>query len=203
YKLVSGNVMVTARLRASGKQTDTPTSVDSLAGLMARSPDNGSWQTGHENWVLVDAGHGSSASPLPQIETKTTVNSASELQLQPSVADWVYLRLVRVGPVVALLSHAEGMPWQLNACYMRPDLPAELQVGVNAFTDWQSIPDALVSNTLAYHQTALRGADYHPDLIARFDYVRFQRPPVPAAAIHALAAHRIGLGAGLASVMRP
>jgi hypothetical protein len=203
YKPVSGDFMVTARLRVSGRQTDTPTSVDSLAGLMARAPDSGPWQSGHENWVLVDSGHGSSASPLPQIETKTTVDSDSELQLQPSVADWVYLRLVRVGPVMALLSHAEAMPWQLNACYVRPDLPAELQVGVNAFTDWSSIPQALVSNTFAYHQTQLHGPDYHPDLIARVDYVRFQRPRVPAALTNAIAANRIGLGAWLAYVMRP
>jgi hypothetical protein len=134
---------------------------------------------------------------VPQFETKTTINSASELQHQSSVADWVYLRLVRVGPAAVMLSHREGMPWQLSACYVRPDLPAALQVGVNAFTDWLSIPQALKDNTPAYHQTALSGPDYHPDLIARFDYVRFQRPPVPAAVTAAIAANRISLGAWL------
>ncbi|HEY7094870.1 MAG TPA: hypothetical protein VH393_16935, partial [Ktedonobacterales bacterium] len=179
YKEVTGDYMVTARVRSSGKTSDTPTSAFSLAGLMSRAPRNitmNSWTPHGENWLFIATGYGNGGIDGPQFETKTTTNSASDLWLTPSRSDWVNLRVLRVGEVFLMLYQFTGGLWTLSRCFDRPDLPQTLQVGVHAYTDWNTITTRYPDDPAGFNRTTLTGPDTHPDLIVRDDYVRFQRP---------------------------
>jgi len=179
YKEVTGDYMVTARVRASGKTSDTPASTFSLSGLMSRAPRSvtmDSWTPHGENWLFIATGYGNGGIDGPQFETKTTTNSASDLWLTPSRADWINLRVLRVGEVFLMLYQFTGGPWTLSRCFDRPDLPQKLQVGVHAYTDWNTITTRYPDDPEGFNRTMLTGPDTHPDLIARDDYVRFQRP---------------------------
>jgi Protein of unknown function (DUF1349) len=184
YKYVTGDYMVTARVRVSGKTSDTPTSTFSLSGLMSRAPRNitmKSWTPHGENWLFIATGYGNGGIDGPQFETKTTTNSASDLWLTPSRADWVNLRVLRVGEVFLMLYQFAGGPWTLSRCFDRPDLPQTLQVGVHAYTDWNTITSRYPDDPEGFNRTTLMGQDTHPDLVARDEYVRFQRPAFPGA----------------------
>lgn len=74
---------------------------------------------------------------------------------------WVDLALARVGRKVVSLYRLPGAQWQVGARYDRPDLPARLQWGVNAYTSWTS-------------------AKPRPDLKADVDFVHFYQPHIPA-----------------------
>ena len=184
YKEVTGDYMVTARVRAAGKASDTPTIAFSLAGLMSRAPRNitmDSWTPHGENWLFIATGYGNGGIDGPQFETKTTTNSSSTLWLTRSRADWVNLRVLRVGEVFLMLYQFTGGPWTLSRCFDRPDLPQTLQVGVHAYTDWNTIISRYPDDPAGFNRTTLTGPDTHPDLIARDDYVHFQRPAFPGA----------------------
>ena len=184
YKEVTGDYMVTARVRASGKTGDTPTSAFSLSGLMSRAPraiTMESWTPHGENWLFIATGYGNGGIDGPQFETKTTTNSSSTLWLTRSRADWVNLRVLRVGEVFLMLYQFTGGPWTLSRCFDRPDLPQTLQVGVHAYTDWNTITSRYPDDPAGFNRATLTGPDTHPDLIARDDYVRFQRPVFPSA----------------------
>jgi hypothetical protein len=184
YKEITGDYMVTARVRASGKSSDTPTSAFSLAGLMSRAPRAitiDSWTPHGENWLFIATGYGNGGIDGPQFETKTTTNSASTLWLTPSRADWINLRILRIGEVFLMLYQFTGGPWTLRRCFDRPDLPQTLQVGVHAYTDWNTITTRYPDDPAGFNRATLTGPDTHPDLIVRDDYVRFQRPAFPDA----------------------
>ena len=80
-----------------------------------------------------------------------------------------------------MLYQFAGGPWTLSRCFDRPDLPKMLQVGVHAYTDWNTIVGRYQDDPAGFNRTTLTGPDTHPDLIARDDYVRFQRPAFPDA----------------------
>jgi hypothetical protein len=179
YKEVTGDYLVSARVRATGKLSDTPASAFSLSGLMSRAPRNitmETWTPHGENWLFIATGYGDGRIDGPQFETKTTKNSSSDLWLTPSRADWVNLRILRIGEVFLMLYQFTGGPWTLSRCFDRPDLPQTLQVGVHAYTDWNTITRLYADDPAGLNRATLTGSDTHPDLIARDDYVRFQRP---------------------------
>jgi len=206
YKEVTGDFMVTTHIRANGKHSAVPTSAFSLSGIMARAPREGltptGWTPGHENWVFITAGVGHAAGGAPQIETKTTVNSVSDLRLIPSSTDWLDLRVVRIGRTFVMLYRLPGESWTLSRCFDRPDLPQRLQVGLNAYTDWEPINSQFHNNEGAFNRTLLKGPQTHPDLIVRDDYIRFSRPPVPDAVKAQIASGTLALTAWLPFVTR-
>jgi hypothetical protein len=135
-----------------------------------------SWTPHGENWLFIATGYGSGGIDGPQFETKTTTNSASDLWLTPSQANWVNLRILRGGEVFLLLYQFIGGPWTLSRCFDRPDLPQGLQVGVHAYTDWNTITSRYPDDPEGFTRATPTGSDTHPDLIARGDNGRFQRP---------------------------
>jgi hypothetical protein len=182
YKPVTGDFMVTTRIQATGKQGAVPTSAFSLTGLMARAPRTitpATWTPKGENWVFITTGIGYAYRGAPQIETKTTVNSESHLVLIPSQTGWIELRVVRVGQYFLMLYRLNGQGWAVSQCYERPDLPQTLQVGLNAYTDWNTIAARYPNDDVAFNKTVLTGPETHPDLITRCDYLRYHRPPLP------------------------
>jgi hypothetical protein len=183
FREVRGDFDVTTRLRAAGKSTPVPTVTWSLAGLMAREPRSTTmetWQPRGENWVFVTTGV--AARPgAPVIETKTTVNGRSALNLHPVEAGWIELRMVRTGPDFLILYRQDGQrAWTLHERFFRPDLPETLQVGVNAYTGWDAIPE-LWNDAAAYNRQVIPGRD--ADMALTVDYVRFARPSERPAAL--------------------
>ena len=95
-----------------------------------------------------------SASGNPGKETKSTIDSVSDYTIDPIPESRGRVRMCRIGPTLRTY-HApyDGGPWQLHRTFDRPDLPADVQVGV----------------------TATENAD-PADIIATFDWVRFRTP---------------------------
>ncbi|MCC7494919.1 MAG: hypothetical protein IT204_21390 [Fimbriimonadaceae bacterium] len=180
HQRVSGDFVVTARLAITNRAgTGAPRSQFSLAGLLVRTPRQvtpQTWTPGGENYVFLSLG----AADRPgsyQWETKTTVNSDSQLRLIPAPGGEGDVRIARVGPHLIFLRREPGGAWQVHQRYHRPDFPAELQVGLTCYTDW---PTASQTPPAQHNFMALNGGN--PDLRAQVDYVRYVRPPDAVAA---------------------
>lgn len=184
YREIDGNFIVTTRLKVEGTKAALPQRSFSLAGLFVRVPRPGltaaNWQPGKENWIFFSLGTAFPAG-TPQFEVKTTHNSLSTLFISDASAayapqsKWVDLRIARQGELFSLLQRVEGAAeFTLVEQFIRPDLPAKLNVGITAYADWDSAapiyPDFRKYNTQA---PALNG-----DLIAYVERIDFRRPVV-------------------------
>ncbi|WP_400191511.1 hypothetical protein [Hymenobacter sp. B81] len=182
YQEVTGDFLVTSRVHVTGKTTELPKAAWSLAGLMVREArpavTPASWQPGGENWLFLTAGV---AEPVNQFvfESKSTVNSRSNLKLRPAKTGWVELGILRVRSAFVLLYRYEGQPWQVHERFHRRDLPRTLQVGLNAYTDWNSARP-LHNDPQRFNTTVVTNGQ--PDLALYADYVRFSRPAYRVAA---------------------
>lgn len=181
FQEVTGDFVATTRVRARGTRTDLPSATWSLAGLMVREPratTARTWEPRAENWLFATTGI--AAQPgQPVIETKTTVNGRSALNLHPVPAGWMELRIVRIGPDFLVFYRLDGArEWTLQERFHRPDLPPAVQVGINAYSGWD-LARELWNDAAAFNRTVL--ADRPTDLAAEFDWVRFDRPAVPDA----------------------
>jgi hypothetical protein len=178
FKTVTGDFDVTTRIQATGKASDLPQRTFSLTGLMVRAPravTPATWTPGGENWVFITTGYGDNApgrAGHAQIETKTTQNSKSHLTLIRSQTGWVYLRVVRISSAFLMLYSFDGTEWYLSQRFTRPDLPATVQVGLNAYTNWESIP----ADQAQVDLEGVPNPTFPADLVVHSDYVRFQRP---------------------------
>ena len=181
FQEVTGDFVATTRVRARGTGGDLPSTTWSLAGLMVREPRTttaASWEPRAENWLFATTGIAGQAGQ-PVIETKTTVNGRSALNLHPVPAGWMELRIVRVRADFLVFARAQGAAeWTLQERFFRPDLPQTVQVGVNAYSGWDLVPE-LWNDPATFNRTVI--TDRATDLAAEFDYVRFDRPRVPDA----------------------
>jgi hypothetical protein len=174
FKEVTGNFLATTRLKVSGKNGELPTALWSLAGLMAREPramKKENWQPKNENWLFFTVGVAEPAGQL-LFETKSTVNSRSNLKLRPAKTGWVELAIARVRSAFILLYRYDGeTKWQIQERFHRRDLGRTLQVGVNAYSDWYGARefhnDPFKFNTIAAKNSKA-------DLVLNVDYVRFR-----------------------------
>ncbi len=185
YRTIEGNFVVTAKLRVEGTRAQLPQTLFSLAGIFLRVPREGltaaNWQPGRENWMFFSLGTALPAG-TPQFEIKTTYNSLSTLKISSAARVYaggqtrdVELRIARQGELFSLLYRIDGQAeFTLLDQFIRPDLPARLNVGVTAYADWGSAapiyPDFSRYNT---QTPALNG-----DLIARIERIDFRRPTV-------------------------
>ena len=179
FKEVTGSFVATARVRVRGKESEIPSEPWSLAGLMVREarPASGkAWEPRGENWLFLTTGIAQETGK-PVFETKTTVNSRSNLKLAPAKSGWVELRVVRVGPNFILLSKYDGEKWQVRERFFRTDLPRTVQVGLNVYTGWNSALD-FQNDPKKFNTTVLK--DRKADAILEVDWIRFERPNVPA-----------------------
>lgn len=176
YKEVTGDFVVTARLWSKGKETDIATEDWSLAGLMARveredTPET--WQPNLENWVFITTGVADDVTS-PVLETKTTVDSASTLKLHPTESGWMDLAMARIGDNFVMFARPEGEEWKIKARFTRTDMPETLQVGLASYTDWSARD---TNDPVTFNAVPTEGT---PDLVVLVDYMRFQRPVLPA-----------------------
>lgn len=194
FKEVGGDFVVETRLRVSGKSSELPQRLFSLAGLFVRTPrhitaacQDSTWTPGGENWLFLTIGVGDSLD-RPQLEAKTTVNSAGFPQLCGSGCNvdtgWVHLCITRINTNFMLDFRFPARQWQRYKTFNRPDMPDTLQVGLAAYTDWAAVTNFLASNnndTLLYNCSVLTNGN--PDLLVFVDYVRFS--PVTSVATRA------------------
>lgn len=193
FKRVGGDFVVTSAVENTGRDgTSLPGINFSLGGLMIRTPRNitpATWAPGGENYVFLSVGYGQAGPPRWQFEVKTTVASQSTLILSDAPGPAARLQIARLGRYVICLRREPGGPWRVHQRYDRPDFPDTLQVGPVAYTDWNKAQtfDPFVHNGAALHPPLpptvpdpSPGTPFHPDLIARWDYVRYFRPSIPA-----------------------
>lgn len=175
YREVPGAFVVTARVRVRGREGAIPAEPWSLGGLMVREARPSSGKTREmraENWMFLTTGIAHETGK-PVFETKTTVNSRSNLRLQPAREGWVELRVVRVGPSFVFMSRYDGEPWQVRERFYRSDFARSVQVGFCAYTGWNSATD-LQNDPITFNRTVLK--DRRADLVMDVDWVRFERP---------------------------
>jgi hypothetical protein len=193
YQNVTGDFAITTSVTVTNRAgTGTPSADYSLAGIMLRVAPNPA--AGPENYVFLSIGHGVGGSP--QFEVKSTMNGTSNLVLSASGTLTAQLQVARVGDqIITLYRRPFDTGWVVHRVYDADSLnplfdhtlgTGQLQVGLVTYSDW---PKASTFAP-AYHNTsALTIADngqsnnpgqgFNPDLIARFDYVRFARLLVP------------------------
>jgi hypothetical protein len=151
-KPVTGDFVVTLKIRVSGKESALPTANWSLSGLLIRRATT---DRARENWLAFRIGR---VDEVDVFERKTTVNGTSVLKLSPAPTGWVELRVARVGSRFLFLRRPAGGTWQHHWSYVRTDLPRSLLVGVDSFSGYE---------------------DTKADLVSHVDYVKFASTGVP------------------------
>jgi hypothetical protein len=181
YKEVQGDFIVTADVEVSRRSgTGAPLSMFSLGGLMIRNPRQitpATWHAGGENYIFLSLGSANTPGTF-QFEVKTTTNSVSVLDITPGVSH-AQIQLARIGSFVIALRAVNGV-WSVHRRYYRPDFASIMQAGMTTYTDY---PGASAYPPFTHNSTVIHTGN--PDLIAAYDYVRFERPRVPTALVNA------------------
>ena len=176
FKEVTGDFIVTTRIRSIGTHSELPHTEFSLSGLFVRVPlevSAATWVPNKENWLFFAVGTASPAGE-PQYEINTTTNSLSTLKIVPSQTGWVELRLARISEVFTLLDRPEERTeWRVVDQLIRPDLPTTLNVGLTAYADYASVLPTY-PDYRAYNERGV--GEGRADLLAEIDWVRFRRP---------------------------
>ncbi len=139
YREITGDFVATATVRTATRSDPTAplpsNGIVQLGGLMARGDE------ASENYVFIVVGNDATG---PVVETKSTVNSRSTWEGPDWTGSDAELRLCRLGTTFRLYKRPadSDAAWALAAEIDRPDLPEELQVGANIYSDQQ--PDLTV-----------------------------------------------------------
>jgi len=187
HKSVTGDFVVTTEVHPTARDgVSLPATDFSLGGIMVRTPraitdPSTDWSPGGENYIFVSMGrannsHGGSF----EYEVKTTITSVSNLEIEPAPAASSQLQIARIGEYVLALLRPAGGSWTVHRRYHRPDLPATLQVGLVAYTDW---PGMGSTDPYWHNGNVVTGAGTNPDLAVGFEYLRFNAPQVPASLV--------------------
>ncbi|MCB9291536.1 MAG: hypothetical protein H6559_00150 [Lewinellaceae bacterium] len=207
YKLVEGNFVFTTQVEvAAADGAGLPSSQFSLGGCMIRAPKaitsgGGDWTAGQENYVFLSIGYAKpdhhtcplneegvgDCGPGPHFEVKETTRSVSTLSISPVSSQTVTIRLARIGNVIIVLRQVPGGPFEVHQRYNRIDFPEEVQVGFVTYTNWEKAG----SYTTDFHNRHVLNEDlaadptpgrpFNPDLLAQFEYARFNEVEVPPA----------------------
>jgi hypothetical protein len=190
YQTIAGNFIITTHLRVTGRTREVPNRSFSLSGLFIRKPRSftkESWRPGQENWLFFSTGSADKPG-TPQFEVKSTYQSTSTLRIYPSRSGWMRLRIVRLGEQFTLLHQFDGEAWTVLDQFIRPDLPDLLQVGLTAYTDWDSVA-AIYPDYVRYNVKGVSNGQ--PDLIAYVKTIEFRRPAVERSPIASLTAEQL------------
>ena len=193
FKEIEGDFIASTRVMASNRAgTGAPSSLYSLGGILIRTPrttTSATWVPGGENYIFLSTGSADTPGTF-QFEVKTTEDSNSFLEIDDVCPEMpgsdcgaipeITLRGVRIGHHFLMLRKRDSGDWEVHRRYPRADMPPVLQVGFTTYTDWGTI-DARYwpEDVPGYNNTVI--TDGNPDLVARFDYLRYQRPQVPVA----------------------
>ena len=205
FKEITGNFIFTTRVSSLNQALDGPPgSLFSLAGIMVRSPNHypngaggaGGWQPGQQNYIFLSLGLANNGdgrcdpSPVPclapHLEVKTTENSVSILDIEDVDTTVTQFRFARIdSSMIVMYQLATDTAWTIHRRYNRPDFPDTLHVGFTTYTDWTKV-DAVgvdfqnnhtLSDTISNDPAP--GTPFDPDLVADFDFARFDSVSVP------------------------
>ena len=191
YKPVTGDFVVTTDVTASRRGGGGPPNSNfSLAGILVRAPRPGvtnpaAWTPNGENYIFLSLGAANTPGSY-QFEVKTTSNSVSHLEISPADVERARVQIARIGSYFIALRQLEGGAWEVHRRYTRADMPATLNVGLTAYTDWNTCSQVgyeFHNQNLLTNDLTLPGGGtlyVNPDLEAAFNYLRFKRPQVPA-----------------------
>lgn len=191
YKPVTGDYVVTTDVTVTRRGGGGPPNSNfSLAGILVRAPrpavtNSAAWTPNGENYIFLSLGAANTPGSF-QFEVKTTSNSVSHLEISSANVGRARVQIARIGSYFIALRQLEGGVWEVHRRYTRADLPATLNVGLTAYTDWSTCSQVgyeFHNHNLLTNDLALPGGgtlSANPDLEAAFDYLRFRRPQVPA-----------------------
>lgn len=194
FKEVTGDFIVSSRVLTSNRAgTGAPNREYSLAGIMIRAPraiTPATWTPWGERYSFVAVGSASVPGTF-QFEVKTTSTSDPypqysflDISNSPCNCGEAIVQTARIGDAVIQVAYTPGNGWAILNRYERPDLPATLQVGLVSYTDWPNVqlyPVADHNTTTITEVFGSPGTPTQPDLLARFDWIRFTEPTVPPA----------------------
>jgi hypothetical protein len=175
YRELTGDFIVTARIKVEGIYSEMPLTAFSLAGLFIRKQrefNAETWRPGQENWLFFSTGSATEAGK-PQFEIKTTYQSTSTLKIYPAKTGWVELRIVRLDEIFTLFYKYETTSWILLDQFIRPDLPLTLQVGITAYSDWPSVSE-IYPDYIKYNKEGIK--QDKGDLRVFIDWISFRKP---------------------------
>jgi hypothetical protein len=181
YKEVTGDFDVRAKVKATALDGGIPQTTWSLGGLMVRVPkrtNKETWQPRQENWLFMTTGVAADAGKQV-IESKYTLNSRSNLKLRDAKAEWIHLRIVRIGHAFVLMYRYDNeKKWSVHERFYIQGFPETLQVGFNCYTNSEALPeevrwgDPRVQNENVYNNIG------KPDLRLIVDEVTFSKPKI-------------------------
>ena len=138
-----------------------------------------------ENYIFLSLGTAGN-SGTRQFEIKDTRRSRSELYFSSngiSGSNEAWLQIIRIGnTVVCLRKHSAAGPWIVenrypNADHAFPQFGPTLQVGMTAYTDFNSVVAYEAGGPQTQFHANYINIPGQPDLILDVDYMRIQRPP--------------------------
>lgn len=161
------------------------------------------WNFQPENYIYLASGFGTNATSndttLWHYESKQTTNSNSNfyggVTGVPTNESVSTLQIVRVGQTCALIRRHGAGDWIVQERYNTPNLPATVQVGVTAYTNYFHI-----ASQDAFHHNRTAATGGNPDVVADFDYLHLQRPQ-PAVTEAALLALPLTGNGGAAALL--
>lgn len=176
FKEVAGDFTAITKVKVTGLKSESPMKGYSLAGLMVRVPrpaNEPKDKKGLENWMFLSTGSADKKGQ-PQFESKNTVDGKSKLKIFSAKSGWIQIAISRVGDTFYQFYKYENGDWQLLRVEDRPNMPETVQVGLLAYTDfWPLFRYFIFKNRKKFNEAKVNGS---PDLIARFAYIKFQRP---------------------------
>ncbi|MEE9440209.1 MAG: hypothetical protein V3V14_14480 [Saprospiraceae bacterium] len=200
YKEVANDFVFTTYVSATNRaENDMPGALYSLAGAMVRTEKSmtdgiNDWVAGQENYIFLSLGFAStnhsscSGCPGPHFEVKSTTNSSSNLNVTSIDTAAALIRIIKINDAIIVLHQVDGQNFEIVQRYSRPDMPNTVQVGLVAYTDWNKV----YTYTNSFHNSHTLNANlnpdpssnqnlaFNPDIIAKFDYARFEEPQIPA-----------------------
>lgn len=181
YREILGDFDIRTRVKATGLTSEVSQTPWSLGGLMVRVPkrtDKSQWKEKEENWMFMTVGV--AEEPNKQvIETKYTLNSKSNLKLRDAKADWITLRIVRVGNAfIMLYKYDTDKSWTVHDRFYLVDLPQMLQVGLNCYTNSMAVPgNILWGNPFKFNNEEFDHLG-KPDFRLTVDFVQFEKAKI-------------------------
>jgi regulation of enolase protein 1 (concanavalin A-like superfamily) len=179
FKEVRGDFDVRTRIKATGLNSDVSQTAWSLGGLMVRVPrksTKNNWAPKDENWLFMTTGVAEQKSKQV-IETKYTLNSRSNLKLRDAKAEWITLRIVRVGNAFILLyRYDEDKIWTMHDRFYLVDWPAVLQIGFNAYTNSMAVPPEILWGDPFKFNAETFDHLGKPDFRLTVDFIKFKKP---------------------------
>ncbi len=202
FKYISGDFVLTTEVTATGRDgVSLPTSDFSLAGLMIREPvanpdPDLDMITNQQNYVFMALGQ--AQGPGWNFEIKNTCQSISCLNIDNIDTSTSKIRLVKRGNQIVVLSQLAGqMTWEVrnrydrtctncSGCNCNQPFSHTVQIGFVAYTDWPKVSSYTqpFHNTHTLHPDSLvmdpsGGVPFNPDIIANFNFARFDSLMVP------------------------